>query len=292
VSSAALGRIVSLVPNATEILFALGVGDRVVAVSHECDYPAAARALPRLTASALPAGLTSSEVDRAVSGQVATGRSLYALDRDALAELDPDLIFTQDVCPVCAVSHDQVDEALAPLTSCPHVVSLDPSTLGDVWADIRQVGDLTGRAEEARSLIESLEERLLKIRERVANRERPRVVALEWLDPPFLAGHWIPEMIEAAGGLDIAGVPGGDSRRVDLAAIGELDPDVIVAMPCGFDEEGSRRELASLVGNETWSALRAVRTGRVHPVDANGCFSRPGPRLIDGIEHLATLFHS
>ncbi len=286
-SSAIPERIVSLVPNATEILFALGAGDRVVAVSHECDYPERARRLPQLTASALPTGLASSEIDRAVSGQLASGHSLYTLDQEALEELHPDLIFTQDVCPVCAVSHGQVDEALAPLASCPPVVSLDPSSLADVFADIRQVGELIGRAEAARSLVEGLEDRLRKVRDRVAHHERRRVVALEWLDPPFIAGHWVPEMIEAAGGLDIGGRPGCDSRRTNLAELVELDADLIIAMPCGFDEEGSQRELETLTGNESWESLRAVRNKRVHPVDANGCFSRPGPRLIDGIEQLA-----
>lgn len=290
-STTAPGRIVSLVPNATEILFALGAGDRVVAVSHECDYPAAARRLPQLTASALPAGLASSEIDRAVRDQLATGHSLYTLDQQALQDLDPDLVFTQDVCPVCAVSHDQVDVAIAPLSSCPPVVSLDPATLADVFADIRRVGELVGHVEQARNLIASLEDRLRRVRERVADRKRPRVVALEWLDPPFIAGHWVPQMIALAGGVDVAASPGVDSRRVDLAKLASLDPDIIVAMPCGFNELGSLGELQKLAAVETWMSLRAVREERVYPVDANGCFSRPGPRLIDGVEDLARLFH-
>lgn len=284
-------RIVSLVPNATEILFALGAGDQVVGVSHECDFPEEARRRPILTGSALAAGMSAAEVDQAVSAQVGSGLSLYTLDERRIVELAPDLIVTQQLCPVCAVSTGQVDGAVRPLPRCPEVLSLDPRTLADVFADIRRVGEATGRLGEAEALLRDLEERLAAVAARVAGRPRPRVLALEWLDPPFAGGHWVPEMIERAGGLDAVVRPGDSSRRLTWDQVREADPDVLVAMPCGFDEAGARAQVELVAGRPEWRALRAVREGRVHPVDANGCFSRPGPRLVDGIERLAGIFH-
>lgn len=281
-------RIVSLVPNGTEILFALGAGDLVVGVSHECDYPEEARRRPILTGSALTPGMSAAEVDAAVSAQVGSGESLYTLDEARIAELAPDVIVTQQLCPVCAVSTEQVDGAVRPLPRCPDVVSLDPKTLGDVFADIRRVGELTGRTEEAEALLAGLERRLEAVRSAVSDRPRPRVLALEWLDPPFAGGHWVPEMIDLAGGVDVFGEPGGHSQRLTWEQVAAADPDVIVAMPCGFDEAGARAQIETVT---QWQSLRAVREGRVFPVDANGCFSRPGPRLVDGIERLAAILH-
>jgi iron complex transport system substrate-binding protein len=286
-------RIVSLVPNGTEILFALGAGGQVVGVSHECDYPPAARRLPALTGSALQPGLSAAEVDQAVSAQVGGGESLYTLDEARIAELAPDLIVTQQLCPVCAVSTAQVDGAVRPLSRCPDLLSLDPRTLEDVFADVLRVGEATGRREAAAALVESLRARLQEIRRQVAGRSRPRVAALEWLDPPFAGGHWVPEMIAWAGGVDVFAEPGGHSARLTWEQLQQADPDVIVAMPCGFDEAGARAQVELAAEHpETgpaWRSLRAVREGRVYPVDANGCFSRPGPRLVDGIERLAEL---
>ncbi len=284
-------RIISLVPNGTEILFAVGAGDLVVGVSHECDFPPEARTRPILTGSALTPGMSAAEVDQAVSAQVGSGLSLYTLDEARIAELAPDLIVTQELCPVCAVSTEQVDGAVRPLSRCPDLVSLDPRTIADVFADIRRVGEVTGHSEEAEALLRGLEERLNAVRSRIAERPRPRVVALEWLDPPFAGGHWIPEMIEAAGGIDALARPGDHSRRLTWDDVHATDPDHIVVMPCGFDEAGSRGQISLIADRPEWRALRAVREGRVHPVDANGCFSRPGPRLVDGIERLADLFH-
>jgi iron complex transport system substrate-binding protein len=284
-------RIVSLVPNGTEILFALGAGDEVVGVSHECDYPAEARRRPVLTGSALPPGLGAAEVDRAVSAQVGSGESLYTLDQERIAALAPDLVVTQQLCPVCAVSTAQVDGAVAPLPRCPEVLSLDPITLAGVLADVRRVGEAVGRRTAAAELVAALERRLAAVRERVAALPRPRVLALEWLDPPFAGGHWVPEMIAAAGGRDAAAAPGAHSARLTWEEVARLDPDVVVAMPCGYDAAGAAAQVAAVAGRPEWQRLRAVRAGRVHPVDANGCFSRPGPRLIDGIERLAEIFH-
>jgi iron complex transport system substrate-binding protein len=284
-------RIVSLVPNGTEILFAVGAGDLVVGVSHECDYPAEARTRPILTGSALAPGMTAAEVDAAVSSQVVSGLSLYTLDEARIAELDPDVIVTQQLCPVCAVSTEQVGDAVRPLPRCPELVSLDPQTIGEVFADIRRVGEVTGRTAEAGALLADLDRRLAAVRVMVAGRSRPRVLALEWLDPPFAGGHWVPEMIDLAGGLDVIGTPGGHSARLTWGEVAAADPDVIVAMPCGFDEAGAREQLGTVAGRPEWRSLRAVRGGQVHPVDANGCFSRPGPRLVDGVERLARILH-
>jgi len=284
-------RIVSLVPNATEILFALGAGDDVVGVSHECDFPPEARTRPVLTGSALPSGQAPAEVDAAVSAQLASGESLYTLDEARIAELAPDLVFTQELCPVCAVSTGQVDAAVAPLSACPEVVSLDPKRLEDVLADVLHVGERVGRQAEAGALVDRLRQRLDRVERAAHGRLRPRIVALEWLDPPFLAGHWVPQMIAVAGGRDAFAVaPGEVSRRSSWEEIAAADPDAVVAMPCGFDEAGARRELDALAELPGWRALRAVREGRVAAVDANGCFSRPGPRLVDGVERLAALF--
>lgn len=283
-------RIISLVPNGTEILFAVGAGDLVVGVSHECDYPAEARTRPILTGSALTPGMSAAEVDAAVSAQLGSGLSLYTLDEARIAELAPDLIVTQQLCPVCAVSTEQVDGAVRPLPRCPEVVSLDPRTLADVFAAIRQVGEVTGFNGRAEALQAALDRRLAVVRAAVADRPRPRVLAIEWPDPPFAGGHWVPEMIDLAGGIDVFGEPGGHSARLTWDQVVAADPDVIVAMPCGFDEAGAREQIAMLAGRPEWESLRAVREGRVHPVDANGCFSRPGPRLVDGIERLAEIF--
>jgi iron complex transport system substrate-binding protein len=284
-------RIVSLVPNGTEILFALGAGDLVVGVSHECDFPAEARTRPILTGSALTHGMSAAEVDAAVSAQVGNGLSLYTLDETRIAELAPDVIVTQQLCPVCAVSTEQVDGAVRPLPRCPEVVSLDPRTIGEVFADIRRVGDVTGHTEEAEALLADLDRRLAAIYGRTVDRPRPRVLALEWLDPPFAGGHWVPEMIALAGGIDAVAKPGDHSARLTWDQIAAADPDVIVVMPCGFDEAGARDQIATIAGRPEWRSLRAVRAGRVFPVDANGCFSRPGPRLVDGIERLAAILH-
>jgi iron complex transport system substrate-binding protein len=283
-------RIISLVPNATEILFALGAGDEVVGVSHECDYPPAARHLPVLTGSALPSGLAPAAIDSAVSSQLASGASLYTLDEQRLAALAPDLLFTQELCPVCAVSTAQVDQAMAPLPVCPEVISLDPRRLEDVLADILHVGERIGRAGEAERLVDDLRARLERIERRLRGRPRPTVVALEWLDPPFLGGHWVPQVLAIAGGRDPFRVaPGERSRRTTWEEIAAADPDWIIAMPCGFDAAGAAAEVEKLRRRPNWESLRAVREGRVAAVDANGCFSRPGPRLVDGIEALAQI---
>jgi iron complex transport system substrate-binding protein len=279
-------RIVSLVPSATEMLFALGLGGSVVGVTHECDYPPEAAKLPHLTATVLPEGLDAGEIDAAVKKVVGEGRALYALDEELLAELTPDLIVTQAVCEVCAVSYDDVVTVAARLPSRPQVLQQDPSTLGEVLEDLTRLGGAAGIAQRAGELRQDLEGRLGAVEAAVAGAPRPRVLALEWLDPPFLGGHWIPEMIALAGGEDVAGKPGQKSPQVRWDELADLNPDLIVAMPCGWYLDDSRAQ--ALEHRERLDSLGAER---LFAVDAASSFSRPGPRLVDGVELLGHLFH-
>jgi iron complex transport system substrate-binding protein len=279
-------RIASLVPSATETLFALGLGGDVVGVTHECDFPAAATELPQLTATVLPSELNAGEIDAAVKKVVGEGRALYTLDEERLAELEPDLIVTQAVCEVCAVSYDDVVAVAAGLPSRPRVLQQDPSSLGEVLDDVVRVGEAAGIAARAREIRRGLVERLDAVRAAVAGAPRPRVLALEWLDPPFLGGHWIPEMIAIAGGEDVAGRAGEKSPQVEWEELAGGEPEVVVAMPCGWYLEDSRAQ--TLAHQERLAALQAER---IFAVDAASTYSRPGPRLVDGVELLAHLFH-
>jgi len=279
-------RIASLVPSATEMLHALGLGESVVAVTHECDYPPAAGSLPHLTRTVLPAGLDAGEIDVAVKANIAEGRALYELDEELLAELEPDLIVTQAVCEVCAVSHEDVVAVAARLPGRPKVVEQDPSTLGEMLEDVIRLGEAAGVAAEAHELRGELEGRLATVRAAVGAAARPRVIALEWLDPPFVGGHWIPEMISIAGGEDVAGPPGLKSPEVSWGELSGLNPDVVVAMPCGWYVDDARAQAL-----ERWARIERLGAAHVFAVDAASSFSRPGPRLIDGVELLAHLLH-
>jgi iron complex transport system substrate-binding protein len=279
-------RIASLVPSATEMLFALGLAESVVGVTHECDFPAAASALPHLTATVLPDGLSAGEIDAAVKSIVGEGRALYSLDEERLAELAPDLIVTQAVCDVCAVSFEDVVEVAARLPGPPRVIQQDPSSLAEVLEDVTRLGLAAGIADRAHELRGDLEGRLAAVGAAVAGAERPRVVALEWLDPPFVGGHWIPEMVAIAGGEDVAGRSGAKSPEVSWDRLAGLDPDLVVAMPCGWYVEQSRAQAI-----EHWERIEALGAERVFAVDAASTYSRPGPRLVDGVELLAHLFH-
>jgi iron complex transport system substrate-binding protein len=279
-------RIASLVPSATEMLFALGIGEQVVAVTHECDYPPEARSKRHLTRSLVPEGLSAGEIDAEVRRLTGEGRHLYELDEPALAELDVDLIVTQAVCEVCAVSYDDVVAVAARLPTGPGVISLDPSNLAQVLADVTRLGDTVEAGDRAAGLRGSLETRLDAIREAVAGARRPRVLALEWLDPPFVGGHWVPEMIEIAGGADVLGMAGRISRTAEWDELAGSAPEVVVAMPCGWDACQARAEVEARA-NEV-STLGAER---IWAVDAAASFSRPGPRLVEGTELLAHLLH-
>jgi iron complex transport system substrate-binding protein len=279
-------RIASLVPSATEMLFAVGLGEGVVGVTHECDYPPKAAELPQLTTTVLPAGLSAGEIDAAVKEVIGEGRALYTLDEERLAALEPDLIVTQAVCEVCAVSYDDVVEVAGRLPSGPRVLQQDPSTLGDVLDDVTRLGEATGIGGRAADVRRRLEERLEAVRAAVAEERRPRVLALEWLDPPFLGGHWIPEMIELAGGESIAGASGQKSQQVGWEDLRGLDPDVVVSMPCGwYLDESCAQALRH------GDSLGTFDSSRIYAVDGASTFSRPGPRLVDGVELLGHLFH-
>jgi iron complex transport system substrate-binding protein len=279
-------RIVSLVPSATEMLFALGLGDDVVAVTHECDYPPEAEQLPKVTRNALPAGLSSAEIDAAVKQRTLVGESIYELDVDLLHELEPDLIVTQALCQVCAVSFEDVRAIAEELPTQPRVISLDPTTVGEVLSDARTLAQATDRKDQAVDLIRQASDRIDRVRLKVRGARRLRVAALEWLDPPYAAGHWTPQLIEFAGGEDVLGFPGEHSRECSWAEVEAAEPDVVLVMPCGYDAELAYREAE--MHREQLARLGA---GEVVAVDAAAYFSRPGPRIVDGLELLAHVLH-
>lgn len=279
-------RIASLVPSATEMLYALGLGESVVAVTHECDYPPETGAVPRLTRSVLPSGLDAAQIDLMVKATVAEGRALYELDEERLTQLAPDLIVTQAVCAVCAVSYEDVLKVATRLPSRPRVIQQDPSSLTEMLEDVIRLGEAAGIEDAAHELRGELEGRLATVRGAVAGASPPRVIALEWLDPPYVGGHWVPEMISIAGGEDVAGPPGLKSPEVSWGELSGLNPDVVVVMPCGWYVDGARSQAL-----EHWFEIEALGAQRVFAVDAASTFSRPGPRLVDGVELLGHLIH-
>jgi iron complex transport system substrate-binding protein len=279
-------RIVSLVPHATELLFALGLDEEVVGVTHECDHPPQALERERVTRDVLPGGLPPGEIDEAVRARTLAGEAIYELDEDALAELEPDLIVTQALCPVCAVSYEDVSALAGRLPSRPRVIALDPKTLGETLGDVRTLAQATARREEGVALVQAAAARIDRVRLAVRGGERPRVAALEWLDPVYLAGHWTPQLIELAGGEDVLGLPGERSRTAAWEEVRAATPEVVVVMPCGYDEERAL-EQARAHGAE----LAGLGAERAVAVNASAYFSRPGPRLIDGLELLAHVLH-
>jgi iron complex transport system substrate-binding protein len=268
------------------MLFALGLGDQVVAVTHECDYPPEAASKPHLTRTVIPEGLSAAEIDAEVRRVTGEGRHLYELDEATLREQRVDLIVTQAVCEVCAVSYDDVVAVAARLPGGPRVISLDPSNLAEVLADVGRLGEAAGVPERATELRGELDRRLDPVREAVAGTPRPRVLALEWLDPPFVGGHWVPEMIEIAGGEDVLGQAGVKSRTAEWGELSAAAPEVVVAMPCGWDAPRARDEVAAHAAE-----VSATGAERIWAVDAAASFSRPGPRLVEGTELLAHLLH-
>jgi len=284
-------RIASLVPHATELLFALGAGGDVCAVTHECDYPPAAARCARLTRDVLPAGLSAGEIDAAVRERTLAGESIYALDENALAACEPDLIVTQALCPVCAVSYEDVSVLARGLPSAPRVLALDPTTIAQTHADVRTLAAATGREAEGESLLADANARLRRVAEATAELPRVRVLALEWLDPFFIAGHWTPEMLALAGGEDVLGVAGERSREasaeeLEPEALAGGAPDVVIVMPCGYDAQQCAAQ-----AREHARALARTRAQRFVAVNASAYFSRPGPRLTDGVELLAHILH-
>jgi iron complex transport system substrate-binding protein len=283
-------RIASLLPSATEIVSALGLGDQLIGISHECDYPPEVVAeLPRLTHSAIPPGLTAAQIDAAVSERLRRGESLYLLDEARLGELRPDLIITQELCDVCAVGFDEVCAVSARLPGKPRVLSLAPPRLSGIFENVRAVADAAGVSGRGEQLIAQLQGRL----DRVARRAeaRPRVLALEWLDPPFAAGHWVPEMIALAGGIEVLGRAGEKSFRITWEQVIAARAEVLLLIPCGYSAGAAQREWEALPKPSGLESIPALQTGRVYALDANSYCSRPGPRVVDGVESIARLLH-
>lgn len=279
-------RIVSLVPHATELLYALGLGDGIVGVTHECDHPLQALSVRRVTRDVLPGGLSAGEIDAAVRERTLAGESIYELDASALTELEPDLIVTQALCPVCAVSYEEVATLAGEIPSKPRVIALDPKTLGETLGDVRTLAEATGRRREGVELVARTAGRIDRVRLAVRGRKRPRVAALEWLDPVFIAGHWTPQLIELAGGQDALGLPGQASETVSWEALAAARPEVVVVMPCGYDAPRAHEEALAHA-----ERLRELRASRIVAVNASAYFSRPGPRLVDGLELLGGILH-
>jgi iron complex transport system substrate-binding protein len=282
-------RICSFLPSATEILFALGLGDSIAGVTYECDFPAEARLKPVIVFSNLQPALLEREIDREVKNSSATGQSLYRLDAERLRAIAPDLIITQDLCHVCAASPNDLAAVLASLDPRPEVLCLNSHTVAEVLNDVMKVGLATGRAAEAQELVARLNQQIAGAQSKRPT-DAPRVLCLEWLDPPFVAGHWVPEMVALAGGIDVLGRAGEHGYEVDWQTVTASDPDVILAMPCGFHTHEVEAEVKKIPFPAEWHALRAVRENRVFAVDASSYFSRPGPRIAEGVTVLADLF--
>lgn len=284
--------IVSLLPSATEIVCALGLGDRLVGISHDCDYPADVRSRRVLSDAIVTSAMPSVEIDTVVRRQVHTGKSVYHLDSALLGSLAPDLILTQELCAVCAPSFSEVRQAARVLEGRTRIVSLEPHTLDDILETILEVGRLTGTDAEARSLVLALQQRIERVRRLRPPDPVPRVACLEWLDPVFVAGHWVPEMVALAGGSDGLGRRGRDSYVIEWDQIVAYAPDIIVVMPCGFDIARTRAEMGLLTDRPRWQDLPAVRAGRVYLTEASAYFNRPGPRIVRGLEILAEIFRA
>jgi iron complex transport system substrate-binding protein len=285
-------RICSFLPSATEMVCALGLADSLVGITYECDYPPEARAKTIVVTSKLSEATSAGEVDRQVSEFMARGESLYQIDAEMLRRIEPDLILTQDLCHVCAASPGDLKEALTHLARAPEVLSLNPNRLADVWNDIRTVGKAAHQTREAEALAASLDRRVNEV-EQAASRvsRRPRVACLEWLDPPFVAGHWVPEMIANAGGVDVLGRVAEPGFRSEWAKVYEARPEIIVIAPCGYHLEQTVKEFRAMKFPSGWEKLPAVASARVFAVDASSYFSRPGPRLATGVEILVELIH-
>jgi iron complex transport system substrate-binding protein len=286
-------RICSLLPSATEVIALLGLSDELVGISHECDYPPSVRNVPIMVEPMIPPhGLASAEIDRQVGQLVASGQRLYRLKDHLLRQAQPDLILSQDLCHVCAVTPDQLHDALCSLRHQPTVLTVNPRTVHDVIDDVVRIGDAAGRSAEGHRLATQLRDRLDAVRTRVQGlSQRPRVACIEWLSPLYVAGHWIPEMVQLAGGQDVLAQPGSPSRVVTWDEVLAATPDVLIVMPCGFSVERTHTELLQLMQQPGHWLLSSDLAPHTFLVDASSYFSRPGPRLIDGIELLAAILH-
>lgn len=286
-------KICSLLPGATEVVAALGAAEELVGISHECDYPPAVRNKPVLVRPVIDSDRCSSpDIDRQVHAAAAAGQNLYALDEALFARTAPDLVITQDLCHVCAITPDQLQRAIGALPKPPRLLTLNPTSLDDILTDAERIGDAIGRAADGRALAARLRSRLESIRDTAARAAHcPKVVCLEWLDPLYVGGHWVPEMVTRAGGQDMLGHAGARSRKVTWDQILAAEPDVLVLMPCSFSAERTLREIGLVTDRPGWERLPAVRSGRVFAVDSSSFFSRPSPRLVEGVAMLAAIFH-
>lgn len=285
-------RIVSLLPSATDIVCTLGLGGQLVGRTHECDWPPGIEDVPVMTRDLLDSGsMSSREIDRAVGASSHSGSSIYALDHEALAAAKPDLILTQELCEVCAVSYREVAAAARMMEVGPTVVSLEPTTLAEILSNVETVGELTGTTERAKLLVEEANARLARVGRVVANQERVRTVCIEWLDPIFDAGHWVPDQVQAAGGDEVLGRRAQPSKRREWDEVVAASPDVMVLLPCGLELERARREAETLTSRRGWSDIPAVRAGQVWLANGPAHFNRPGPRAIRGVEVLAHILH-
>lgn len=284
-------RICSLLPGATEIAFALGLGEQIVGVTHECDYPPDAQQKPVMVHSAIDAQrMSGSEIDRMVGELLAAGKGLYHIDEAALLAANPNVILTQGLCEVCALDYNEVVKAAARLPRQPNIVSLNPQSLSDLLDDILRVGKATERVASATNLVADLRQRIDSLGQREPD-NRPRVVCLEWFEPLYTAGHWVPEMVALAGGFDVLGQPGEPSAKIKWRQVIEARPEVILLMPCGFDVRRTVKESTPLRSLPGWEQIPAVRSGNVYAMNGSAYFSRPGPRLVNGLEILARIIH-
>src|SRR5579862_8076375 len=286
VTAPRMQRIVSFLPSATEMVYALGLGDRLMGVSHECDNPPEAKSKPVVVRSVLPVEhMTQSEIDIAVTQRLRAGLSLYEVDEKLIRDIAPDLILTQDLCQVCAPSGNQLSQLLSTLAIKPRILSMTPKSLDGIFGNLRELGEATDAVECAMELISVAQSRLARIAARThPNAHRPRVFCMEWIDPPYCSGHWVPEMVELAGGIDALGRRGTDSVRIAWEDIVRWAPEVLIVMPCGFDLEKAATQASALLSRQGWSEMPAVVSGRVYAVNASAYFARPGPRVVDGTE--------
>ena len=286
-------RICSFLPSTTEIVCALGLADNLVGITHECDYPPEVRDKSKVIMSSMnPDELSSREIDDLIVKNRNEGKSTYLIDIEALKEANPDIILTQGLCEVCAVSGNDVIESAKVLGRTPDIISLEPSTIGQILGTILTIGDATDTKDRAAELVGKLKSRIDRIESLFSGeRDRPRVFCLEWLDPPYAAGHWIPEMVQLAGAVNGIGIPGEPSLKVSWADILNFAPQIIVVMPCGYNIEDTLKEIDVVTSNKYWNQMPASRRGHAYLVDANSYFSRSGPRIVDGLEILAKIIH-
>ena len=285
-------KIISLHAPAAEIIYALGAGEEIVGISHECDYPPEVRSKPIVADTTINSDQSSFNIDAAVSNALRTGQSIYTVDNRLFTSLNPELVITQELCKVCAITPTDIQEAIRGCRPAPKMLSLHPHSIAEILEDVIRVGKAIGREEEANNYVRNLQRRIENIRRQAKDVEfRPRVYCMEWLDPPYNAGHWVPEMVEMAGGRDELSTKGGDSVRILWQRIVDHDPQVLVLMPCGFSIERTRKELVDVTRRAEWKGLSAVRDNQVYLVNGPAYFNCSGPRIVDGVELLATILN-